>query len=497
MIPSIKLTKRQKLLIDFLVKRIGFSVNDAFTKDFIDAFVKYSHFDEARKDSTGDGRIFKNFSIEKLTKEIEIRSDWNKYKKENLSNDIYATDIENYTFCPVAYSISKSFDVPQNIDAKTGEELHRKELFNDAFNMLPSDYGIGKCFASQKTTRDKDVVKYDNTDNLKSIEQFFKYQNKQFYEDLRDSELIFPLEFLNEKKVFRSKKGNFVGRPDYIFKNSVTGKFFVIEEKFRFYDYSLQPNNAFYKNHSNQLRAYIYCIDEFSIDYGYLVYWDFVFDYGVPVISEARVKRIEKNQRERKLLEDVYRKIQNTIRAKGGNFINDYRNPQKCAKCGTSIFCGHKTGKFKTYDFPYSYKHLKLKNVSYPEELRKSSKVEQIVINNTEYSLYNRIFRKHISKIIEMTSFDYTANNKTRYEAMWLINDDKLYLQYFMLFEKYINNKPDSLYEYTGENIHCDFVTGTFKCFLEINHEEENTETEFKEVRLILKNGLIVSIEEI
>lgn len=494
------LSRRQILLAEYLVQKIGFSIDD-FSKTFIQEFVQYSHFDEFLMDKYGDGRVYKNMVIEKLFKEIEIKEKWIDHAKSNISNYINATDIENYTFCPVAYSIVKSFQVPQTEEAKEGQTLHEREILNPSFRKLSNNYGLGKCFFWEGLDLTGGAnQKYVSQGDVSILSQYFNYSHKEIYTELQQSELIFPFESIEEtkQKLFYSNKGRFVGRPDYIFKNKVSGSYFVVEEKFRYSDDYSNPNDGFYENHANQLRAYLYCIDEFPISYGYLVYWDYKYEFGQPSVHNAKVKKIIKSEKERSKLENVYRSIQNLQKQKKEEFQDRFRHPKKCAKCGTSIFCGHKTGKHNYYTLPYSSEHLKIETVPYPEELRKSSKTDIIHINGNQYSLLPKLFKQYFNQIDKALGTLLIDTKKfPRYEANWSFNNEMVMLTGIKIFETGNSRKmPEIIYESSDLAIQCNFISGSFRCFSK-TEIEGSSEPSFSEIRMVIKQGILIKTEKV
>ena len=147
----------------------------------------------------------------------------------------------------------------------------------------------------------------------------------------------------------------------------------------------------YFDNHLNQLRSYIFEIHNYEISYGYLLYWRYSFqndeetnvsvdDFslrfedneiddsidnsdinkgGRMVIEQAFATKIESTNEDHKAIyEKSYKNVQKLVK-NGRNFDEVFRNPSKCGGCVVSTLCGHKTGKFDSFSFPYDEKFLK------------------------------------------------------------------------------------------------------------------------------------------
>lgn len=187
-------------------------------------------------------------------------------------------------------------------------------------------------------------------------------------------------------------KGNYFGQPDYIFKNKDTYQIFAVEEKFQFVpkdptdfyynNYTAEEEKKiqkkrnetyFFPNHINQLNSYIQGIADYDISYGYLVYWKYEIENGYPKILSCNVLKIEKTEVGYENFKNIFSQVAKTINNKGGPFNIGQRNPFKCSSCVSNVLCGHKTGKYTEFSFPYKLDYLKLTYAEFPEELRKSN----------------------------------------------------------------------------------------------------------------------------
>lgn len=299
----------------------------------------------------------KNYNIlDFLNQEYKTKKGAKVKSRNNFNSFISATDISNFTYCPVSFSISKTFDILKIEAAYLGTDLHEEKRL---INLFP------------KST----------TDGLPSSEKpemprlpFLNSDNQYFFDDVLTSKTIYNGHSdNNEKKYFKSLKGDYVGQPDYIFQNA-QANYFVVEEKFQFESvngYADDEKRKFHPNHVNQLISYLHGIADYPIDYGYLVYWKFDIDWGVPFVHSCYINKIVKSDITRNQIISIYKSLKTFLSTKTLDFDIRKRNPKKCANCVSNLICGHKTGKFSTLSFPYSFSYLKTHYVEFPKELKK------------------------------------------------------------------------------------------------------------------------------
>ncbi len=247
-------------------------------------------------------------------------------------NYVTATDISNYVFCPASLSISKSFsEHEKSKEAVIGTELHEQ-------NRLVS-YAIG----------DKNEVQVQFSDNTLK-EEIRTKQNEFFFNDLRNSSILYVGHGNNSKKYFMSSKGKFVGQPDYVFTNA-DGQNFIVEEKFRPLNKEIISPQI---THKAQLNSYIMGLDEFKTDYGYLVYWHYESVKYKRIVKKCTVFRIDKSAGEQTAIRKVYSEVLKLNAGYVIDFDTSQLDARKCVKCAVCQFCGHKTGRFKSVSLPYN-----------------------------------------------------------------------------------------------------------------------------------------------
>lgn len=405
---TINFTDRQLLYLNYLLDQLNFEKLDVFddnnfTAKYIGSLIKtYNSFKiigscepivvlynnkekTIPKDAFPDfkylfnGLIYEidSFSIFNYLKlEINIKQK----KKYHIRNDINlsfisATDISNFTFCPVNYSISKTLYYRSLESTINGAKKHEESLINKIVNKNNIQ------FIPQETYGriNKDIELDENYIQLKKI--------------LCDFEVIYSGHLQDSvNKVFRSAKGKFIGQPDFILKNKKTNETVVLEEKYQFipkeffsfgsdeYYNRLEEEidekrnkKHFYQNHINQVSSYLYGISDFKIDYGILVYWKYEIHDNYQIISKCFFTKIDKNEDNRTKLNKIYKDILDLNTIKVLKFDTNKRSPSKCASCVNNYLCAHKTGKFDKLTIPYDLDYLKIsKDVPFPEDLKKN-----------------------------------------------------------------------------------------------------------------------------
>lgn len=374
------MTERQVALKNYLVERLGFDIHDSFTEEYLEALEKVCRIHAWISFKEGDPEGGSDYPYYNFDEELSIYKPlkfdivdflwWeNEYKKkslfkksENFSKFTSASDLANYSYCQVGYSISKTFEMPKNQLAIIGNELHEKQrLVSKRLNEL----FIGAVFD-------------DDSNNFSQINLFLTYQSDEFVkifsDDIKTSTLLYGgHNENNDKKYFINEELNFIGQPDYVFRSKYN-KIFVVEEKYK-------KNNDWYDvyfqhHHKVQLAAYIYYLKKFKVDYGYLVYW--MYDRDDPnVIVKSKVFIVKRSSEVKEYLFEVFKGLSD-FRERKVYRLNpkEFLKPNKCAKCVYVLACGHKTGKFDQVTFPYQAYFQKLKYIPFPEELKKKSDLD-------------------------------------------------------------------------------------------------------------------------
>jgi hypothetical protein len=409
-----KFSDRQTLFMNYLLERMQFPSSD-FREKYLERLSRYckEYVNLASKPILRDpktGEIvypkdhaFKQYSeqddrliptrfniIDLLFLECDLKSK-GRYKTLSPSKtSISATDISNFTYCPVGWSIAKTFQLPKLLSTRVGSSMHEQHKL---LNFVPSRQPDGSVLRPDRDLRSRaEEVDCDSC-------------TKELFSDLAESVAVFvgtPSDN-EDRKWYVGSDNRFIGQPDYIFFNPRKNRHFVVEEKFQKiprpprtdletawceghgYDPDAieraRQRTLFHDNHLNQLRSYIYGIRDHGVLYGYLVYWRYYFEQQVPSDEQSAYKlHIEQmrsreisgtNDSDRNALNNIYSQIKNAMSSGGGPFSPARRSSATCAGCVQSVLCAHKTGRYDAYTFPYDRKCLQTKHVPFPEELRK------------------------------------------------------------------------------------------------------------------------------
>ena len=282
--------------------------------------------------------------ISLLSQEIYIRSNLSELKSVLIENNtITATDISNFTFCPVSYAIGKSFIIETDLN-KTNQNIGAS--LHEEMRVL---------FKSNKFQR------------FEKERSTFSELQIEFLRKVNSCKLVYSSE-LNPNKIFKNNKIDFIGKPDYIFED-LNGKFFVVEEKFHYSKTSERKSNNnlgnkdFFENNILQLKSYINYINDYNIEYGVLINWyyhliDPMGQFASVEITDFTYKIYKKGSfisTDEKI--SYIRKLQFGIKI---NFDCNTINLNKCLSCSVNMYCGHKTGRFQDITLPYSTHHLKI-----------------------------------------------------------------------------------------------------------------------------------------
>lgn len=262
------------------------------------------------------------------------------YVLEN-KNLVYvsASDISSFVFCPASYCISKSFlDEENSEEVKAGIEMHEQ------VNLVNYVSGVGKRHALSNSVMGSD---------------FYTDENKLFFNDIRNSKVLYVGHDKNSKKYFKSSKGKFVGQPDYVFTNTY-GNNFVVEEKYRKIE---KEGHKLIGSHNAQLASYVIGLDELNASYGYLVYWYYEYKNDIKEVKKCVVFKVEKSESNRLEIRKAYKQIIELNEGKASSFDVESLISSKCVGCSVRKFCGHKTGRLNQISIPYTSDYYGLMNV--------------------------------------------------------------------------------------------------------------------------------------
>lgn len=362
-------TRKQKIYAEYMLHQFGISDSVFINQYLFHLELLYGKMEQY----VTRWKYSVSSCVEMLKEEQGLRKNIYQIKiKESFNKKLYATDYANYSYCPVSYVISKSFEIekPSGVEYRDiGSNLHEKLLL------------LNKINSNSKLNED------DFFENLR----YETGLHSPLIKKISNSTLIFAGHI--DSKIFINNEENYAGSPDYIFQDE-QGDHFIVEEKFHYkkdpfkegqdeyyyrrginvdeYREKWQKHKVhFFDNHKVQLISYIRNIKEFDIKYGYLIYWyyDFSTD-AIPYVHRDAVLEMKLDSQSQKLYDETKTNIERVLQNKVIEFDVTTLNPKKCAGCVVNKYCGHKSSKYKKINLPYNPNDLTLIYVPFPEELR-------------------------------------------------------------------------------------------------------------------------------
>ena len=359
------MTEKQIIFRDYLLNRLGFQ-EGLYRDEYVDylseiafihkgiAAIDIKDWDEKKPkpyyyyDDENERFLPQYFTIvDFLVWEYKLKKSSNFKLREKQSDYISATDLADYTYCPIGYSIGRTFETPKNHLAEIGTKKHE-------------EHRLIHLLKSQQERKEKKDIPYQT---------YITSENENFFNDIDNSELVFSGHATenNSTKYFINEDKNFIGQPDYILKNK-KGKYFVVEEKFKRQKETNQ--DYFFRNHKVQIASYIYFLNKYKIEYGYLVYWLYDnFHYQI-YVQNCNVLKVNRTQAAESFLDSAYKSVITFNQKKYYNLDLKDLNPKKCANCVYVLLCGHKNKRKNQVSLPYQWSYFNLFKAEYPEELK-------------------------------------------------------------------------------------------------------------------------------
>ncbi len=367
-----ELKEQQVNLRDFLLQKLGFTKNELKDKYAILLTQFYLDKDFTKEFTYKDKITEKEVTvpvhynvIDALFDEVKFREEKKWLLKNNhfASKAISATELSAFDFCPASFSIFNTFETDTTKAMEIGTEQHEESILS-AFK---------KDYYKNFTESSKQVI--GSTEQPEYINE----ENNYLFEDIQNSTLVFSGHKENSNQLFFNNKKDFVGQPDYIFKNN-KGDNFIVEEKFKQND---NITSSLFSNHKVQLISYLYGLEEIDAKYGYLVYWYYCYENYSIKIQRCKVFKVTKSETAKEYLVEIFDKT-NVLKS-GKKIVFDVSklSPNKCVNCSFNKWCGHKTGLFKELYFPYQNRYLNTYVTKYNVENSASQIYKPILkINN-------------------------------------------------------------------------------------------------------------------
>jgi CRISPR/Cas system-associated exonuclease Cas4 (RecB family) len=371
-----ELSDKQEALVDYLLTRLGFRKGQVLD-EYLRTLATVAHIhrnvraiwpDQSNENFEEpdfywwDGEKYlpeKYDIVDFLIDEYKLKNEKNYEINRDIPNHISATDLADFTFCPIGFSLRKSFDTTTLTTSETGTRLHEQ------------------CRLIKRIDLKREVHREHETKTKEEdkITAYINRENRAFFEEIKDSKLIYSGHSNNQtkEKYFINEELNFIGQPDYVFKNA-RGDVFIVEEKFKRERY--RGFDTFFRNHKVQLASYIYYLKQFKVKHGYLVYW--MYDYIDNKICYDRclVKKLTKSDNAETFLNNAFDCVKKFKEEKYYNIEDGLLKPKKCASCVYCMYCGHKNGRKDQVTLPYQRGYHNLFRAEYPDILKQDDQDE-------------------------------------------------------------------------------------------------------------------------
>ena len=193
---------KQKLFAEFMLRKIGLTKNEdieIYLSQLEKLYGRMISYPSQRFVSGVGWRYSVSDCIDLLIQEVDLKKSKYTIKAIEPKDYITSTDLANYDYCAASFVISSSFIIenPSGIEfTEIGKQLHEQLI-------------VAKT-------------------NWKKDDDDYVWSSEAEIEKIRKCQLIFSGHG-DENTQF--KNGNWVGVPDYIFKDE-RGSYFVVEEKF-------------------------------------------------------------------------------------------------------------------------------------------------------------------------------------------------------------------------------------------------------------------------
>ena len=327
-------------LMRALLFRLGFKDDNSCSK-YLSAFLPHGekHFVDFEKviiDGTCDENDVKNLRlVADFVKCIEEEVRWKAlFRSKSFYLDPFTsvTEVAQFVFCPVSYSIQKSVELSPSLEAQWGLRLHEKQFLTPPkYNRIFQRFYANRVISTQER-------------EFSRIPSYVQPYLQPLFLDISTSRLLGSGHSPEPVEPAWSDEYGLVGAPDYVFERD-DGVRFVVEEKFRHYSRS-KPSRV-YPNHLAQVLGYIYGLPPLNLSYGYVLYWFYKQTHGSSTVQlrDARVFRVEKNANHENFFLHSLRELREFQKAGTMPFRVEALSPfpHKCMGCEVRLYCSHKS----------------------------------------------------------------------------------------------------------------------------------------------------------
>lgn len=332
-----------------LLTTIGFSDNQVKQKYLNALLGKNQEFAQNWENNFNDMPDYnRNFQIlmlgkvlKKLFNEIVIKSkQLTELPNPNYEN-ISASELGDFVFCPASYALQKTMVVQKEAETEIELSWSEKQLLVDRFETYKIESGTNSAFSKEEIERLGEVPKE--------------------FEFILKSKILQESKKNKKPRIFFNQETKFSGVPDYWLENGIK---YVVEEKFTRYSDKKEDTQIEFPNHRAEILGQIIELKELNAQKGFVIYWLWSFEkvqYENRVSTDYRLKGVRIFPIElTKQNIDFYEEKINELKAFNAAKILDFEAStliaNKCINCSVTQFCHHKTGKMNELKLPYNDK---------------------------------------------------------------------------------------------------------------------------------------------
>lgn len=362
------MTDKQEKFIENLVDQLGYK-NSPLRQQFLNCLFKYSP-------SIG-------FASEIIENLLQLNKDrkFSLRKPVDFGSSQKVTDIAQFAFCPVSYSIKRSY--------KEGDPTSKQIVVDSPKSIL---------------------IEWINS--FRSLNEFQKKRrnDNKIITSLLDANLMFD-GYSPESQPYYNHFLNVSGKPHLILELN-DDRIVVVEKR----TYKDHPYDNLHHNNLIQALCYLFMFPELKCNKAIVIYWS--NSYELALDKEYEIISVERNEETIQTLVLELKKFKYFLYERQMKFDVSQLNVNKCFRCNVKAICNHKSAMIDNLSMPYSTPDFDKK---YPlfytlaeegkvisRELREDFiKDDQSILDETLDKRANIVHEEYWSKLIK-SSLDVT-----------------------------------------------------------------------------------------
>ncbi|HNR19681.1 MAG TPA: PD-(D/E)XK nuclease family protein [Bacteroidia bacterium] len=315
--------KQAKFILD-LVDQYGY--RDSPFKDYFLKRINFDYLDVIRASELIDWLL-------KLNKQKKFP----KRRYFDHQKTPIVQELAQYVFCPVSYSIKKTFILENTEDEMPIDDVEPRESY------------LLKRIKSLKTPIENVLKNPQINDKVKMY--YKKIIENQFHDfkPFIESKLIFDGYAFPKEYILYNSEYNIKGRPHLVFEDSSGVRTAVIEKV----SYKKTIPDIVWLNNRIQALSYVYLFGKLNCSKASIFYWGWENEGVWDTDRKYRVYHLDKTDFHRELFRNYLNDFLKFIKESKMTFNSSTINPEKCYKCSCRTLCDHKSGLSRGLTLPY------------------------------------------------------------------------------------------------------------------------------------------------